>query len=393
MPLPGLAQVGRLLANGAASSPNPRVRVDWNRFQDRLKSNTLRLCFADNPPAVPLRHNTLFNFSRLLIDGIIGVFSVASATVLCVGVPIVVFRQRNLSSAYLFTPWSTLNTIQELIVRQASTGYLFRSISLACLASVSFIIEAFLGCPRLAMMSLLPNIYGIIPHRTIADLDPLHRTFARISGIFISQILHASFCSLCLPSNPSFKTFAIAVLSPLPQRLLGVLYLELGREFLYHYPAASQYAVSNFPPPVNNGDEQGEILEQVEHGEMPNNDEVQGERRDQGPAGGAEHVNSELARAGLVFHSDYLSFAPTAFIHERVVTFALINPLIFTSELRSWHKMLQAFKFADSDFPGFFKSLLFGYWLTGCSGMLQNGCIASSLVLNELAAYLWGGEE
>lgn len=370
MPLPGLAQIGRMLADGAAASPNPRVRVDWNRFQDRLKCNTLRLCFADHPPALPHWQTQLFRYSRSLIDGIIGVFSVASATVLCVGVPIVVFRHRCVSSEQSLTPWSTLNRIQELMVRQLCTGSLFRSIALACLASASFVIDSSFGCPRLAITSLLPNINGIIPHKAIAALPPLDRLVSRVIGACLSQILRVAFCSLCLSTKPSFKLFAAAVLSPLPQRMLGVLYLELGRVVLHMYPAVSQFAVGNSELLANNEDEQGELP-------------AQGAR-------GAEDVHSELARSGLVFHSKHLSLAPTAFIHERISTSLLINPLIFTSELRSWYKLLHAFNFVDQEFPGFFKRLLFGYWFTGCSGMLQNGCIASSLVLNELAAYLWG---
>ncbi len=374
MPFPGMAQVGRMLANGAAASPNARERIDWNRFQDRLKCNTLRLCFTENPRAAHVWRSKLFDYSRVLIDGIVGIFSLASATVLCVGVPIVVFRQRDASSSS-FTPWSTLNKIQELIVCQVCSRSVGRSILLASLASASFVIEASLGSPRLAMMSLVPNITGIIPHKTIAAIHPLHRAFARLSGVCISQILRAAFCALCLPTTPSSGNIGTALLSSLPQRLVGVFYLELGRFLLHIYPVVSQFVIRNLPPPAG-----------------VNNDDELGERPDQQLARDADQVHTELARSGLVFHVDHLSFAPTAFVHERVVTFLLINPLIFTSELRSWHKLIFVFNLADQEFPGIFKRILFGYWLTGCAGMLQNGCIASSLVLKELAAYLWGEE-
>jgi hypothetical protein len=375
MTLPGLAHVGRMLAHGAAASSNQRIRVDWNRFQNRLKCNTLRLCFADAPQAAHRLKKLPFDYSRILIDGIIGIFSVASATILCVGVPIVLFRPQGVATASTLTPWATLNQIQEVIVSQALSGSLFRNISLACLASAGFIIEASLGCPRLAMMVLLPNINGIVPHKAIARAQPMPRLLARIAGVCYSQILRAAFCFSCFPTKPSLANVVRAVLSPLPQRLRSVFFFELGRLLLHMYPAVSQFIVRNFqaPPEIDN-----EELDDMPDDELP-------------PI--ADRVHHLLARSGLVFHSAHLSIAPTEFIHERIVSYSLFNPFVFTSELRSWYTLLQVFRFSEDEFPGFFKRLLLGYWFSGCAEMLQNGCIVLSLAFNELAAYFWGGEE
>jgi hypothetical protein len=372
MALPGLAQVGRMIFCGAAASKNQRIRIEWNSFQNRLKYNTLLLCFAERPRAARSWGTLPFHFARILIDGIIGGVSVAFTTVLCVGVPIVVFNGPSIPSASsLSSPWSMLSQIQELIVRQAYAGSLLRSISIACVACASFVIEAFLGSPRLAMISLLPNINGIVPHRAFARVHPLDRAFARIRGVCISQILRASFFSFCLPANPSMKIFAAAVLAPLPMRMLGVFYLELGRALLHHYPGLSQLVTSTLnAPQVINEDEQGDMF-QPELVETYNS------------------LHHQLARTGLVFHSDHMPIAPIYCIHERVVSSYLLNPLVFNSELRSWYVLLQAFHVTDHEFPGLWKRLLLGFWFQGCAEMLQNGLIASSLVLNEIVAYLW----
>lgn len=377
MAFPGLAQVGRMILQGAAASQNQRVRVDWNSFQYRLKCNTLLLCFAESErPRTAHFWGTLpFHYCRILIDGIVGVASVALSTVLCVGVPFVVFRSRGISSSSsLSSPWSMLSQIQELIVHQASSESLLRSTSVACVACASFVIEAYLGSPRLAMISLLPNLNGIVPHQAIANFRPLDRTFARIRGVCISQIVRVLFFSCCMSAKPSIEMFAAAVLAPLPMRMLGVFYLEFGRALLHLYPGVSQLVTSTLhSPPVMNEDDQGERL-------APD------------LARRAERLHHQLARQGLVFHSDHLPFAPIYFIHERIVSSYLLNPLVFNSELHGWYMLLKVFHVLDSEFPGFWKRLLLSFWFQGCAEMLQNGLIASSLVLNEIAAYLWGEE-
>jgi hypothetical protein len=380
MPLPSLARVAQMLSQGAAASTDQRIRVDWNSFQNRLKYNTLRLCFAGRPydvrqaRAAYIWEASPFRCSRILIDGILSVSGVAFSTVLCVGVPIMAFRRLGIASASSINPpWSILNQIQELIVYQACSGPLIPSISLACVACASFVIEANLGSPRLAMLALLPNINGIVPHQAIARARPLDRLFARIRGICISSFLRALFFSCCLPTPPSFRKFAAAVLAPLPLRLLGVLYLEFGRVLLHMYPVVSQLVAATLQAP-----------------QVVNED---GDRPEPELALSTERLHIELARSGLVFHSNHLPNAPIEFIHERVVSSFLLNPFVFSSELRSWHMLLQALDVASIEFPGFWKRLLLGLWFQGCAEMLQNGLIASSLVLNEIAAYLWGEEE
>jgi hypothetical protein len=374
MAFPGLAQIARMILHGAAASKNERVRVDWNSFQDRLKCKTLLLCFSDCPRGTRFCGTIPFHYARILVDGIIGSVSVAFSSVLCVGVPIVVFRDRSASpSSSRSSPWSMLSQIQELVAHQASCASLLQNISAACLACASFVVEAFLGSPRLAMISLLPNINGIVPHRAIANILPLDRVFTRIRGVCISQVLRASFFSFCLSSRPSIQIFAAAVLAPLPMRLLGVVYLEFGRALLHLYPVVSQLVASTLHSPQVNDDEQGDGLEL----EM---------------ASSMDRLHHQLAQIGLVFHSNHLQLAPISFIHERVVSSYLLNPFVFYSELRSWFLLFQAFHVSDQEFPGFLKRLLLGFWFQGCAEMLQNGLIASSLVLNEIVAYLWGDE-
>jgi hypothetical protein len=370
MALPGLAQVGRMLAHGAAASTNQHIRFDWNRFQNQLKCRTLRLCFIDSQRTSALPP-TPFVASRILIDGIVGMVSVAFSTVLCVGVPIISSRRPSSASSSSFNPWSTLNQLQELILQQACTSSVFRAVSLTGLACASFVIDACHGCPRVAMMALLPNINGILPHRFFARARPLQRALIRVKGVFLSQILRVAFCSLCLSSSePSFKMCAKAFVSSLPLRLLGVIFLEFGRSLIFLCPSISQFVTTYFAQlSMNDAEEDARPEDQVDRH--------------------TEALHLQLARSGLVFHPNHLSVAPVYLIEERIVGCVLVRPFVFNAELRSWHRLLLAFGLAERELPGFWKSLFFDYWLNSCAHMLQNGCIASSLVLNELTAYFW----
>jgi hypothetical protein len=374
MALPRLAEVCRLLVHGAAASTNERIRVDWNRFRGRLKYTTLRLCFANQPPAAP-QIPTPFQISRTLIDGSINIFSIASATVLCVGVPIAIFRRLGGASASSLNPWSALSQIQEFIVDQAGKASLFRSVSLVCVACASFAVEAHYGSPRVAVTALLPSASGIVPHMHVAAARPLDRALMRIRGVCFSQLLRAVLCSCFLsPSKPSFSVLARAALSSMPLRLLGVFYLELGRFLLHQYPAISQMLTHNFHAPrvIHDGHE----------------DEAAEDELDRT----TELLHIQLARSGIVFHSNHLSFAPISLIHEHFVSSLFVNPLIFAAELRSWHTLLHACSLTVHESPGFLKRLFLGFWFRGSAVFLQNVCIASSLVFNELAAYVWGEE-
>jgi hypothetical protein len=373
MALPRLAEVCRLLVHGAAASANEHVRVDWNRFHGRLKLTTLRLCFANHPPAAPLLP-TPFQISRILIDGCISMFSIASSTVMCVGVPIAMFQWRASAPTTSFNPWSSLSQIQELLIEHAGKVSLFRSVSLVCVACASFVFEAYYGSPRVAVTAMLPSVNGIVPHMNIATSRPLDRVLMRIRGVCLSQLMRAVLCSCFLsPSKPSFMMIARAVLYSMPARLMGVFYLESGRFLLHQYPLASQGLTQNFHAPrvIHEGHENEGAEDELDRS--------------------TERLHIQLARSGIVFHSNHLSFAPLDLIHEHFVS-SFNHIFIFVAELGSWQLLLQSCRFTVLETPGFWKVIFLGFWFRGSAVFLQNVCIASSLVLNELAAYVWGEE-